>query len=394
MMTKFLFSTRTDWVSSMNTISQALERLREKKVSIFDLTESNPSRCRFSSLNENLIKSLKKKENLVYAPDPRGLREVREEIAAYYHSQRITINPSQIFLTSSTSEGYSFLFRLLTNPAEKILLPRPSYPLFQFLADLNDINVEFYPLVFSHRWMIDFDALVNLIDSQTKAIIVVNPNNPTGSYLTDAEMARLREICHDKNVALISDEVFFDYALNKPRDARSLVQESAGLNFCLGGISKTLALPQMKLSWIIVNGEEKLVEEACQRLEIIADTYLSVNTPVQRAFGDWMKKRGEIQHDLISRLKCNFQVLQQELAKLKSCKLLETEGGWYALVQIPPHYSEEEWVLRFMSEDHVFVHPGYFFDFDEGTQIIVSLLPQKDVFKEGVKRICARIAAC
>lgn len=390
----FSFSHRTSWESSVNDITRLREKLQHSGIKIYDLTESNPTRCSFTTITTNLLTSFQKADNLIYAPDSRGLRGAREAISSYYRFLGAAIDPEQIFLTSSTSEGYSYLFRLLTDPGEGILLPRPSYPLFQFLADLNDVAVDFYPLVYSDRWHIDFFSLKELLNAQTKAVVLVNPNNPTGQYLTREENRQLQQLCQSRNVAVISDEVFYDYALAKPPHAVSLASETTGLNFTLGGVSKMFGLPQMKLSWIVVTGSDKKVIEACRRLEIIADTYLSVNTPVQHALGEWMAFRENIQGEIKTRLSRNIQILEKAVAPSTGVKALKTEGGWYAILELPQKCSEERLVTELLEKDYVFVHPGYFFDFIAGDAVILSLLPEEETFREGIRRLLARIAAC
>ncbi len=385
-----MFSKRTNWPLSSNRIAQTLDQLKKTGVPIVDLTESNPTRCGFIYPSTKVLQPLAADRNLRYDPQPQGSLESREAIARYYKKQGCEVAPERIFLTASTSEAYSYLFRLLADAGEEVLFPRPSYPLFQFLGDLNDVTLRHYSLEYSQRWRIDLTSLEEAAGPKTKAVVLVNPNNPTGSFIKKDELSALNRICRAKNVPIISDEVFADFAFPGSKDVVSLVNNDAVLTFVLGGLSKTLLLPQMKLSWIIVSGPEELAREACQRLEMIADTYLSVNTPVQNAVAGWLSLREEFQAPVKQRTLDNFRFLE-EAVKTTKCQFLKPEGGWYAVLRIPDALSEEEWTLKFLQEDHVFVHPGYFFDFEKDGYLVVSLLPPSDIFQEGIKRILQRI---
>jgi len=310
---------------------------------------------------------------------------VRATICDYYREEGFTLSPEQIFLTSSTSEAYSYLFRLLTNAGDKFLFPKPSYPLFSFLGDLNDVEFNFYPLVYEQEWRIDLEKIKGMIDKKTKGLVLVNPNNPTGSFVQESERISLNKIC-GRDMSIISDEVFWDFAWNNKIPRVSLVNNHDVLTFILGGLSKTLALPQMKLSWIIINGPKDLVKEASGRLEVIADTYLSVNTPAQQALKTWMPMRRDIQGQIKKRLQENMSCLERN-----GCRVLNTQGGWYAILELPSSKNEEEWLLEFLNKDRVLVHPGYFFDFENEPCVILSLLPPCSVFEEGLKRIVKRI---
>jgi len=358
---------------------------------ILDLTESNPSRCKFQSLDRSLVKSLGKKENLEYRPEPKGLESSREAIQKYYQERRIKISSNQLFLTSSTSEAYSFLFRLLANAGDHVLFPTPSYPLFQFLVDINDLEMGTYSLKADDQWQIDFEDLEASITAKTKIIVLVNPNNPTGSYMKADELEKLNEICLQNRLCLLSDEVFWDYSFGPDNQGVSLMQNVTVPSFVLGGISKTLGLPQMKLSWIAMDGPTEFISEASQRLEIISDTYLSVNTPTQNALADWMQKRPKIQDEIRQRLNDNRARLISEIKNDEVLSLCHGEGGWYSILKIPSTYSEEEWVLKFLREDQVYVHPGYFFDFENQAHIVVSLLTPSDTFQKGIQKILKRI---
>ncbi len=386
----FLFARRTDWSLSSNRITQVLDQLKKGGVSFFDLTESNPTRCGFAFPNETVINTLGNEDNLRYEPLPQGSVKAREAVSGYYRAKGFDVPIENIILTSSTSEAYSHLFRLLVNAGEKALFPRPSYPLFQFLGDLSDVHLDYYPLMCEQRWEIDFEKLSDTLTSGAKAVVLVNPNNPTGSFVKGKELDALNRICRAKNIPIICDEVFGDFAFSCRKDGVSLVNNDAVLTFVLGGLSKTLALPQMKLSWIVMSGPAEWVKTARERLEVIADTYLSVSAPVQNALGRWLSLKDQIQGEIQDRLKRNLQFLKEQV-RGGPCRLFEPEGGWYAVLKIPQTLTEEEWVMKFLQEDRIFVHPGYFFDFDEEAFIIVSLLPPEEVFQSGVDGVLQRI---
>ncbi len=385
-----IFARRTDWPLSSNRITAAAEDLRRDGAAILDLTESNPTRCGFVFPDEMILSPLGDKENLRYEPLPQGSVKAREAVSGYYKAQGLDVPAENIILTSSTSEAYSYLFRLLVNAGERVLFPRPSYPLFQFLGDLNDVHLDFYTLTYTDRWGMDFDQIRRNIQTDTRALVLVNPNNPTGSFVTRKEKELLNALCRERNLSIICDEVFGDFPLDPTAQGVSLINNPDVLTFVLGGLSKTLGLPQMKLSWITLSGPAGLVKTARERLEIIADTYLSVNTPVQNALGRWLSLKDQIQGGMKARLGRNLRFLKEK-AVGGPCRLLEPEGGWYAVLKIPPTLSEEEWVLQFLQEDHVFVHPGYFFDFDDEAFIVVSLLPPQEVFEAGIDRVLKRI---
>ena len=385
------FSQRTDWSLASNQFSDDLNDLRKGNVPIVDLTESNPTNCGFLYPKNDIIASLAEDTNLCYMPAPRGNLQTREAVCRYYKEKGLYVVPEQIFLTASTSEAYSYLFRLLVDPGEGVLFPCPSYPLFSFLGDLNDVRIDTYPLIYQEQWSIDLQGMRRVICNDTKAVVLVNPNNPTGSFIHREELEEINTLCREQNIALVCDEVFSDFAFDQADDHVSLVSNDQVLTFVLGGISKMLGLPQMKLSWIIVNGPKDLVNAATDRLEVIADTYLSVNTPTQNAFPLWLSHRKTIQAEINNRIKDNLDFLKQHITKMDACEYLAADGGWYAVVKIPDCLSEEQWVLTFLNKDHVAVHPGYFFDFPQEAYVVVSLLPMSGTFQKGIKRIIKRI---
>jgi len=394
----FPFARRTNWHQESNTLNKALEELGKSGVEILDLTASNPTNCGFVYPPE-MFSALSSLDNLQYHPDACGMEKGRQAVSQYYARQKVALPPSDIILTASTSEAYSFLMRLLVNPGQKILIPKPSYPLFQFLLEINDVDVDHYPLVYDGQWRLDRQALERCVDAKTKAIILVNPNNPTGSYIDAAELNFLNELCSKHQIAIISDEVFFDYNLLKgtvPLSSRglspsiSMAGNKVALTFTLGGLSKTLGLPQMKCAWILASGPQDVLQGSLSRLEIIADTYLSINTPVQNALGLWLGHAEEIQGQIMARVKENLQWLSAHLND--HTQILTLQGGWSATLRIPAIKSEEEWVLEFIREDHVSVYPGYFFDFDREAYIVISLLPPAPMFQEAAGRILKRLA--
>jgi len=385
-----LFAKRTDWELSENPLSLELNALRAKGVALFDLTESNPTRAGILYPQE-LLATFADPANLRYAPHPKGMLKAREAVAGYYADKHVKLSPEDLVLTSSSSEAYAFLFRLLMNPHDRVLLPAPSYPLFSYLAGLSDVEVAYYRLFFDgEAWRIDFDSLEEAADRDAKAVILVSPNNPTGSCVHADEIKRLNAICSKGDIAIISDEVFADYIFDEKKTAyQSLAANTGALSFALGGLSKAMAMPQMKLGWIAANGPKKLVQAALDRLEVIADTYLSVNTPVQNAAGIWLPARAVIRDQVMARVKANYNYLVKTASD--TIKVFPVEGGWYAVLKTRLDIPEEEWALELLREHHVFVHPGFFFDFDEEGYVVVSLLTQEDVFCEGLARLLSSI---
>ena len=388
-----MLANRTDWKFKSNQLALRLKTLQESGVEILDLSESNPTQCQFQYLNNQLLSPFVQPENLSYEPSPKGILTARQAVQSYYREKNASVDPEHIFLTASTSEAYSFLFRLLTNPGERILVPHPSYPLFDFLADLNDVQLDFYHLKYNERgWQIDMESLIRQTYSNTKAVILVHPNNPTGSFVKSDELNEIKKLAQEKSMALISDEVFSDYSfLDDPSRAPTLVRNGEVLTFTLSGISKVLGLPQMKLGWIVATGPQEAVNPCIERLEFILDIYLSVNVPVQHALASWFISKNSIQTEITDRIQKNITFLLEQLGTSHPASCLKTEGGWYATVRIPKILSEEEWALEFLEKDHVYLHPGYFFDFEEEAYMVLSLLPHLKIFKEGVSRILARI---
>jgi hypothetical protein len=365
-----------------------LDEKRAAGTPILDLTESNPTAAGFAYPSDAILSALADPRSLRYEPGAAGLPAARDAVSAYYAG---SVSPERILLTASTSEAYAFVFKLLADPGDEVLVPSPSYPLFDYLAALDSVRVIQYPLVYNSAWSIDFDALSGSVTPRTSAIVLVNPNNPTGSFLKRSELARLIALCLEHNLALISDEVFADYLLDERAPVvRSLTAIDEVLTFCLSGLSKVAGLPQMKLGWIATGGPSRHREQAFERLELIADTYLSVSAPVQWAAPALLGLRGGLQAQILARVRANRAFLASQIGDASPWKLLATEGGWYAVLEAPRIHSEEDWVLSLLTEDSVLVQPGFFFDFEKEAFLVLSLLTAEDVFREGVGRILAR----
>ncbi len=291
--------------------------------------------------------------------------------------------PEQIVLTTSTSEGYSFVFRLLCNAGDELLVPKPSYPLFEFLADLQDVRLVPYPLIYDHGWQMDFPSLEKAVTARTRGVVVVHPNNPTGSYVQPDEVQMLNSFCREHGLAVIADEVFLDYRLEQKEHA-SFAANQEVLTFTLSGLSKIAALPQMKVAWVVTSGPEEERCEAMGRLEVIADTYLSMNAPIQWAMPKLLAQREDIQRQLLERVRNNLAELDAQLAKQKACQRLSVEGGWYAVLRVPVTRSDEELAIELVREKSVIVHPGHFYDFPSDGYLVLSLITPPAQFAEGI----------
>jgi hypothetical protein len=380
-----MFSARTDWELEPNRLSRLIVERRRAGLPIFDLTESNPTRCGFNYPAE-VLEALGSPDNLIYDPSPKGLPEARRAIADYYAEKGRPADPEQILITSSTSEAYSFLFKLLVGPNERVLVPRPSYPLLDFLAALNDVGLDFFRLVYDRGWRIDVEHLRSAMGLRARALVLINPNNPTGSFIKRDELGAIFELCAERQIALICDEVFADYALGALEDiVPTIAFSSKVLTFALGGVSKLLGLPQMKLAWIAVGGPDHLLSEALERLEVISDTYLSVSTPAQRALPTWLRLRDNIAGQMLSRIRANYNFLTAAASDPIQC--LEVEGGWYAVLKLLSVGDDEEFAIELLGQEGVLVHPGYFFGFEEDGIVVVSLLTRAEIFQEGVARL-------
>lgn len=389
-----MFSDRTNWHLAPNELSRALKNVRDSGKQIFDLTISNPTEAGVRPNSEAVLGALVNPEAAHYDPQPSGLLEARKAVCHYYREAHrvFDLDPERLLLTTSTSEAYSYVFRLLCNPGDEVLVPKPSYPLFEFLADLCDVKLVPYPLIYDHGWQIDFDSLYKRATSRTRGVIVVHPNNPTGSFASESETSALNAFCRDYATALIVDEVFLDYAIDgEPRP--SFAANADALTFTLSGISKISALPQMKLAWLVTSGPAEAVAAAGARLEVIADTFLSLNAPVQLAAPVFLGLRKEVQPILLDRLRENLGELDQQLKQHPACTRLQVEGGWYAVLRVPAMGSDEDLAIRLLRHAQVSVHPGHFYGFPAEGYLVVSLITEPQVFREGIARLL-RFIAC
>jgi aspartate/methionine/tyrosine aminotransferase len=363
-----------------------VEERRRSGEPILDLTQSNPTHAGIEYPAE-ILSAFEDPRLMVYDPAPAGLGDARESVAGYYAARGRKVAPDRILLTASTSEAYAYLFKLLTDPGDCVLVPRPSYPLFEFLADMESIEVRQYPLVYHGGWSIDLEELAGAVTERTRAVVVVNPNNPTGSYLKRAELAAIVRLCAERGLAILSDEVFSDYALAPdPERVETLTGVEECLSFSMSGLSKIAGLPQMKLGWIVASGPADLRAAAQERLEWIADTYLSVGAPVQCAAGRLLALGDAIQRRIRERTAANLYHAREALAGT-AANILAVEGGWYITMQAPRVRSEEEWVLELLAREGVLVQPGFFYDFESEAYLVVSLLTAPEVFRAGVARL-------
>ena len=463
-----MFSERTNWKLARNRFTQALEEVRAGGARVLDLTVSNPTRAGLRYDEAAILRALASPRALDYDPQSKGLLAAREAVAGYYRdrsgrggrdvagnvasqgmSDGIVVDPERIVLTTSTSEGYSFVFRLLCNAGDELLVPKPSYPLFEFLADLQDVRLVPYPLIYDHGWQMDFPSLERAVTERTRGVVVVHPNNPTGSFVSEGEVDSLNAFCREHGLAVIADEVFLDYGLDvdpdtgngrvgtaalgrpverrstaqmlqksspqglkpassvapdgtaeavpfpKPiretslRNRRSFVGNEAVLTFTLSGLSKIAALPQMKVAWMVTSGPGELAGEAMGRLEVIADTYLSMNAPIQWAVPALLEQRVGVQRQLLERVRGNLAELDRQLAGQKACSRLEVDGGWYAVLRVPVTRSDEELAIELVREKAVVVHPGHFYDFPGDGYLVLSLITAEDDFRDGMGRVFA-----
>ena len=391
-----MFSKRTPPPHSSNPLSRALEARRTTGAPLIDLTESNPTRCGFSYDTAAFARALSTGAAAPYEPDPRGMRAAREAVAASYAERGFTVDPECLVLTSGTSEGYAHLFTLLADAGDEILVPTPGYPLLEVLTGLGGVQLVQYRQVYAEGagWRIDLEALEAGISSRSRAVVVVSPNNPTGAFLKQEELAAIASLCRDHDMALIADEVFTDFGTGEdPTRVASAVAHDGALTFVLNGLSKMSGLPQMKLAWIHASGPSDLRDAAVERLAFIADAYLSVGTPVQHAAPVLLAAHRAVAPQIKRRVESNLKALEGLAAGSGgSCRVLPREGGWYAVVGLPDHLSDEEAALVLLERDGVLAHPGYFYDFPPaGAFLVLSLLPETAVFREGARKLVERI---
>jgi alanine-synthesizing transaminase len=383
-----MFSDRTNWKLTRNRLTEALEQVVSSGARVLDLTISNPTRAGLRYDEACILQSLASPHSMDYDPQPKGLPCARAAVAAYYqtaHGIR-NLDPERLILTTSTSEGYSFVFRLLCNPGDELLVPKPSYPLFEFLADLQDVKLVPYPLIYDHGWQMDFPSLQEVVTERTCGVVVVHPNNPTGSYVHPHEQDSLNRFCREHGLAVIADEVFLDYAHDRATQ-QSFAANQDVLTFTLSGVSKISALPQMKVAWIATSGPAVEVEAAQARLEVIADTYLSMNAPIQWAVPALLNQRQGIQQQLLDRVLGNLAELDRQLAAQKTSQRLSVEGGWYGVLRVPATQTDDELEVDLLRRKSVLVHPGHFYDFSSDGYLVLSLITPQDDFAEGIKRL-------
>lgn len=388
-----MFAKRTSWDIKVNKITQLLNELKSNQVQVIDLTVSNPTLVELNYPVDDILDALVSAGNIKYEPDPKGLIQARISICKYYEGIGINLNPDQIIITSGSSEAYNFIFRLVTEPGDEILVPTPSYPLLQHLADINDIRINYYRLNYDGEWHIDLDTLRKSISERTRIIVCINPNNPTGSYLKSSEYEQIIEMAAEKKIIILSDEVFWGYKIDEDLiEIKTFSGCKEIPNFVINGISKLLGLPQMKLGWIIANGPDNFKEEALSKLEIISDTFLSVCIPVQNAMSAWFLKMRGIQQEIRSRLITNHNYLRKRLMEGLPIQMYRVEGGWNVILRLPNILRDDEWVEIFLRNAGVFVHPGYFFDMEFESCIILSLLVKPALFQMGVEKIFQQVS--
>lgn len=390
------FSFRTAWDLRENPIARVHSGMRANGKRILDLCESNPTRVKIFE-SEHLIALLGHPRGAIYEPLPFGHPQAREAVSAYYGDRSFHVSPDKTLICASTSEGYSFLFKLLCNPGDRILVPAPSYPLLEHLAQLEGVELIAYPLIREAGFNLDVDAIRDYArDERVRAIVMVHPNNPTGTFVRRADAVAVEEIAAKLGIALIVDEVFGDYAHEPLPESRlaSFAGRNTALTFVLSGLSKIIAAPQLKLGWIAVSGPDELVNESLSRLEMIADTFLSVNTPVQRALPELLAARGPIQQAVLARVTGNLSILDGAILAeggTSAVRRLPADGGWYTILEVPRTMSDEGWVELLLIEEGIFVHPGFFFDMDREGFLVLSLLPEPEVFAEAVGRLSDRL---
>ena len=385
------WSARTQWDTAETPWAQHLARLRAAGAPLWDLTASNPTRCGFSYSVSEILGPLSDSGSMVYEPEPKGLFSAREAVSFYYGGHGAEVDPNHIFLTTSTSEAYSFLFRLLCNAGDEVLVARPSYPLFDYIAQLDDVHLREYPLLYdpnadpnalsSHAWHLDLHALQSAITSRTRAVILVHPNNPTGNFASRSERTALEDLCAERNLALIVDEVFLDYPLDAAQPSFTTAEPRC-LTFVLSGISKVCGLPQMKASWIATCGPSHLAQEAMERMEIIADTFLSMNAPVQFALPRWLAMRHTLQQQIRERMRSNLALLDARL-RGTSAQRLAMQAGWTAILRVPRTVEGQEFAHAALDRG-VLVQPGEFYGLGKG-RAVISLLTPPAIWIAGLK---------
>lgn len=387
------YSERLSWSFLENAYSRTIARLRRAGARLLDLSVSNPTTALGSIYPHDAIRqAFGRIDTFLYEPDPCGLLHAREAIAAYYRESGILASAENILLTASTSEAYGFLFKLFCNPGDEVLAPLPSYPLFEYLSAFESVRIVPYSLAYDGIWYLDFREIERQVTPRTRAIVLVNPNNPTGSFLKIPEFEELIAFAARHNLPILSDEVFIDYEIAVGPNIKTLIGQDDALSFSLNGLSKSAGMPQMKLGWMVVNGPDPARAIAKARLELILDTYLSVNTPVQRALPDLLGAGVQIRGALRSRIAENVSALSESLSGAPA-HLLHLEAGWSAILRLPATRSEAAWLDRFLIEGNVIAHPGYFFDMPGEPYIVISLIVEPSIFRRGVSEIRRLLAS-
>jgi alanine-synthesizing transaminase len=386
-----MFSTRLPAHLAPNRFAQALQAHKAAGRPLIDLTESNPTRAGFD-YPLDLLAPLADPRALRYDPHPFGSFDARTAVATEYDRRGLAVTPQRVVLTASTSDAYSMLFKLLADAGDEVLVPRPSYPLFDHLTQLDLVSSRPYDLNYHGAWTLDLASVERALTPRTRALLIVNPNNPTGSFVSRTELDGLAALCAPREIAIIADEVFADYELEEGSALRAgrVAARHDVLSFALGGLSKSIGLPQVKLGWIAVAGPDGLVASALERLEVICDAYLAVSTPVQVAAADLLTRGAEVRGQIAARVAANYRHLRSAAASVPSCTLLRSDGGWYVVLQVPSLESEEDLVVGLLQTDNVAVHPGYFFDFPRESFLVASLLPPPDAFADGMARVLRR----
>lgn len=381
-----VFSKRTGWNLEPSRLSEELARHRAAGKPLVDLTVSNPTACGFDYDGDAILGALSTPAALLYEPEPRGLSSARSAVAAYYAERGAAVPAESVVLTTGTSEAYAHVLRLLCDPGDQVLVPAPSYPLLGFLGDLGDVSLASYPLVHEDGWRMDFPALERAITPRARAIVVVHPNNPTGHYCRPEDVRRLAKLCAERGLAIVADEVFLDFALEAAR-GESFAACRDALTFTLSGISKIAGLPQMKAAWMVVSGPEPARSQALDRLEVIADTFLSVGAPAQEALPAFLRLHEGFQGQVRARTRANLAELDRQLARRASCARLRVEGGWYAVLRADSSRPDEDRAIEWLRERNVYIHPGHLFDFPGNGYFAISLLAREHEFAEGVSRL-------
>jgi alanine-synthesizing transaminase len=387
-----MFSARTNWDSAPAPLFALAQEMRVAGKEILDLTESNPTKCGFVYVPEGLISPSALQQSAIYDPDPKGLLQARQAIVRWYSNQSVAVDTSQIVLASSTSEAYSFLLKLLCNPSENIAVPKPGYPLFDYLSDVNDVTCRPYRLAYDGEWHIDWSSMEKALAEGTRALVLIHPNNPTGSFIKADERERIVSSIRRRGIPLIVDEVFSAYPFREDTNRYgTFAATNEVLTFTLNGISKLAGLPQLKLAWIVVSGPKELQLEALRRLEIIADTFLSVGSPVQHSLASILVDGLPMSRRIKERVVQNHGELRRIFSASLPASLFACEGGWSAVLRLPATRSDEEWAMELLRTQRVLVHPGHLFDCEVPSCVVISLLPELQSMSEGIRRIVSAI---